>query len=203
MKQRVFNCLIVFICLSLAFSGCASQGGAADLMADLKPSQQPASPAQIDKAIKKESNAFAVDLFKKSAENEGNIMISPASVYLALAMTLNGADGETKTAMLDVLADPGLTVDLINNACRSWIDLLEKTDSKTKLVIANSIWFDHDFTPYKPFLQKNADYFAADIKKLNFNDRNTPKIINNWVKEATHNTIDKIVDSIDQMWSYT
>ncbi|HAF18077.1 MAG: serpin family protein [Thermacetogeniaceae bacterium] len=197
MKQRVFNCLIVFICLSLAFSGCASQGGAADLMADLKPSQQPASPAQIDKAIKKESNAFAVDLFKKSAENEGNIMISPASVYLALAMTLNGADGETKTAMLDVLADPGLTVDLINNACRSWIDLLEKTDSKTKLEIANSIWFDQDFTPYKPFLQKNADYFAADIKKLNFNDRNTPKIINNWVKEATHNTIDKIVDSID------
>ncbi len=166
-------------------------------MADLKPSQQPASPAQIDKAIKKESNAFAVDLFKKSAENEGNIMISPASVYLALAMTLNGADGETKTAMLDVLADPGLTVDLINNACRSWIDLLEKTDSKTKLEIANSIWFDQDFTPYKPFLQKNADYFAADIKKLNFNDRNTPKIINNWVKEATHNTIDKIVDSID------
>lgn len=197
MKQRVFNCLIVFICLSLAFSGCASQGGAADLMADLKPSQQPASPAQIDKAIKKEINAFAVDLFKKSAENEGNIMISPASVYLALAMTLNGADGETKTAMLDVLADPGLTVDLINNACRSWIDLLEKTDSKTKLEIANSIWFDQDFTPYKPFLQKNADYFAADIKKLNFNDRNTPKIINNWVKEATHNTIDKIVDSID------
>lgn len=124
-------------------------------------------------------------------------MISPASVYLALAMTLNGADGETKTAMLDVLADPGLTVDLINNACRSWIDLLEKTDSKTKLEIANSIWFDQDFTPYKPFLQKNADYFAADIKKLNFNDRNTPKIINNWVKEATHNTIDKIVDSID------
>ena len=197
MKQRVFNCLIVFICLSLAFSGCASQGGAADLMADLKPSQQPASPAQIDKAIKKESNAFAVDLFKKSAENEGNIMISPASVYLALAMTLNGADGETKTAMLDVLAAQGLTVDMINNACRNWIDLLEKTDSKTKLEIANSIWFDQDFTPYKPFLQKNADYFAADIKKLNFNDRNTPKIINNWVKEATHNTIDKIVDSID------
>jgi len=196
-KQRVFNCLIIFICLSLAFSGCASQSGAADLMADLKPSQQPASPAQIDKAIKKESNAFAVDLFKKSAENEGNIMISPASVYLALAMTLNGADGETKTAMLDVLADQGLTVDMINNACRSWIDLLEKTDSKTKLEIANSIWFDQDFTPYKPFLQKNADYFAADIKKLNFNDRNTPKIINNWVKEATHNTIDKIVDSID------
>jgi len=196
-KQRVFNCLIVFICLSLVFSGCSSQGSAADLMADLKPSQQPASPAQIDKAIKKEINAFAVDLFKKSAENEGNIMISPASVYLALAMTLNGADGETKTAMLDVLAAQGLTVDMINNACRNWIDLLEKTDSKTKLEIANSIWFDQDFTPYKPFLQKNADYFAADIKKLNFNDRNTPKIINNWVKEATHNTIDKIVDSID------
>ncbi|HHY41151.1 MAG TPA: serine proteinase inhibitor [Syntrophaceticus sp.] len=197
MKHKVFNCLIIFICLSLAFSGCASQGGAADLMADIKPSQHPNSPAQIDKTIKKEINAFSADLFKKSAEKEGNIMISPASVYLALAMALNGADGETKTAMLDVLADQGLTVDMINNACRSWIALLEKTDSKTKLKIANSIWFDQEFTPYKPFLQKNADYFAADVKRLNFKDRNTPNIINNWVKEATHNTIDKIVDSID------
>ncbi len=196
MKQKVFNCLIIFICLSLVFSGCSSQGSAADLMADIKPSQQPTSPAQIEKAIKKEINAFAADLFKESAKNEGNLMISPASVYMALAMPLNGADGETKTAMLDVLADQGLTVDMINQACRSWINLLEKTDSKTKLEIANSIWFDEGFTPYKPFLQSNADHFAADMKKLDFKDKNTPNIINNWVEKATHGTIDKIIDSI-------
>jgi len=196
-KHKAFTCLIIFICLSLAFSGCASQGRATDLMADIKPSQNSNSPDQIDKNIKKEINAFSADLFKKSAENEGNIMISPISVYLALAMTLNGAEGETKAAMLDVLADQGLTVDMINDACRSWIALLERTDSKTKLEIANSIWFDQDFTPYKPFLQKNADFFNADINKLDFNDPNAPKIINKWVKEATHNTIDKIVNSID------
>lgn len=197
LKQKVFTFLITIICLSLVFSGCVSQGSATDLMADIKPSQNWNSPAQIDKTIKKEINAFSADLFKQSAENEGNIMISPISVYLALAMALNGADGETKTAMLNVMADQGLTVDRVNNACRSWIGLLEKTGSKTKLKIANSIWFDQDFTPNKPFLQKNADFFNADINKLDFNDPNTPKIINKWVKEATHNTIDKIVDSID------
>ena len=197
MKHKAFTCLIIFICLSLAFSGCASQGGATDLMADIKPSQNSNSPDQIDKNIKKEINVFSADLFKKSAENEGNIMISPISVYLALAMALNGADGETKAAMLEVLADQDLTVDMINDACRSWIGLLERTDSKTKLEIANSIWFDQDFTPYKPFLQKNADFFNADINKLDFNDPNAPKIINKWVKEATHNTIDKIVNSIN------
>jgi len=148
-KHKAFTCLIIFICLSLAFSGCASQGRATDLMADIKPSQNSNSPDQIDKNIKKEINAFSADLFKQSAENEGNIVISPISVYLALAMALNGADGETKTAMLNVMADQGLTVDRVNNACRSWIGLLEKTGSKTKLKIANSIWFDQDFTPNK------------------------------------------------------
>jgi serine protease inhibitor len=195
-KQKVCSLLVIFICLSMAFSGCASTGSAANLMAGIKAAEQPTSPAQLDEVIKEEINRFSAELFKESAKNEGNVMISPASVYLALAMTLNGADGETKEAMLDLLADQGLTVDMVNKACHSWINLLEGADSETKLEIANSIWFDEDFTPYKPFLQSNADYFAADAHKLDFKDKNTPQIINKWVEKATHGTIDKIVDSI-------
>ena len=201
MKCRLSICLMAFICLSLAFSGCASRGGtceAADLMADIHAPEQPASTTPPDEAISKEINRFSAELLKASAANEGNVMISPASVYLALAMTLNGTDGETKAAMLKVLADEGLTADMINKASRDWMTLLTKTGSKTTLTIANSIWFDENFTPYKPFLQSNADFFAADARKLEFQDKDTPQIINNWVKDATNGTIDKIVESIDQ-----
>jgi serine protease inhibitor len=201
MKCRLSICLMAFICLSLVFSGCASTGGtceASDLMADIHAAKRPASPAPPDEAISKEINRFSAELLKASAANEGNVMISPASVYLALAMTLNGTDGETKAAMLKVLAGEGLTVDMINKASRDWIALLTKTGSKTTLAIANSIWFDDNFTPYKPFLQSNADFFAADARKLDFQDKDTPQIINSWVKDATRGTIDKIVESIDQ-----
>jgi serpin B len=205
MKGRLSALLIVSVCLPLALFGCSSIvsiGGtseAADLMAEIKGAERSASPAPPDKAAGKEINRFSAALFQESAANEGNVMISPASVYLALAMTLNGADGETKAAMLKTLADEKLTVDMLNEAGRDWMTLLTKTDGKTKLTIANSIWFDESFTPYKPFLQSNADFYAAEARKLDFRDQRTPQIINNWVKEATNGVIDKIIESINRI----
>jgi serine protease inhibitor len=46
-------------------------------------------------------NAFGLELFQKIREesDEENLMISPLSVSVALAMAYNGADGETKSEM--------------------------------------------------------------------------------------------------------
>jgi serine protease inhibitor len=200
MKVRFSIVLIALICLSLAFSGCKSPdgtGATGDLMVGVQAAQRPASPSLPDPAVTKAINRFSAALFKASADNKGNVMISPASVYLALAMTLNGADGETKAAMLKVLADQGLTVNMINQASRDWMSLLSKTGSKTTLKIANSIWFDQNFTPYQPFLQSNADFFGANAYKLDFKDQGTPAVINAWVKQATNGTIDQVVESIN------
>ncbi len=200
MKHRFSIFMMVLVCLSLAFTGCASTAGtgkAANLMANVHAAEQPVSPTLPNEAISKGINRFSAALFQESAANKGNVMISPASVYLALAMTLNGADGETKEAMLKVLADQGMTVEMLNKASRDWITLLNKTGEKTTLAVANSIWFDQDFTPYQPFLQSNADYFAADAHKLDFKDKGTPNIINAWVKDATRGTIEKIIESIN------
>ncbi|HCX78356.1 MAG TPA: serine protease, partial [Firmicutes bacterium] len=58
-------------------------------------------------------------------------------------------------------------------------------DKKSKLTVANSIWFREDknrLTVEKDFLQKNADYYNAAAYKSPF-DGQTLKDINNWVKE--------------------
>lgn len=200
MKVRLSIALIALVCLSLVLSGCKSPevtGMTGDLMVGVQAAQRPSAPALPDPAIRQAINRFSAALFKASADNKGNVMISPASVYLTLAMTQNGADGETKAAMLKVLADQGLTADLINQASRDWMIRLNPTGSKTTLQIANSIWFDQNFTPYQPFLQSNADYFSANAYKLDFKDQGTPAVINAWVKQATNGTIDQIVESID------
>ncbi|NLW12694.1 MAG: serine proteinase inhibitor [Clostridiaceae bacterium] len=66
-----------------------------------------------------------------------------------------------------------------------------------QLSLANSIWFDQEFIPDTSFLQTNADYYAAEARKLDFKDAETIEIINKWVSDATKEKITEIIDEID------
>lgn len=142
-------------------------------------------------------NRFSAGLLQRSAVNAGNVLVSPVSVFLALAMTLNGADGETRAAMLRTLADQGITADQVNEVSRSLMSLLSRSGDKTTLSIANSIWFEQRFQADKQFLQTNADFYKAGAYKLNFRDPGAKDVINAWVKRETHDLIEQIVEKID------
>ena len=51
----------------------------------------------------KATNEFGIDLYRKIAHGEKNVCLSPYSISCALAMTLDGADGETRREMARVL----------------------------------------------------------------------------------------------------
>lgn len=170
--------------------------GANNLMTDVQAVSWPADPEALPTGWTDATGRFSALLFQKSAENSGNIMISPASVYLALAMTLNGAESSTRDAMLKTLAAQGLTVADINRAARSWITGLNRASAGTTVSISNSIWFDQDFLPFRPFLQANADYFNAAAQKLDFKDPKSLDVINGWVSAATEGRIEQIIDQI-------
>lgn len=190
MKRFIFVLLAAGFCLWGSFSGNPA-------LAAVPAAGCSASPARPEQAVIKAINRFSAALLELSAENnEGNLMVSPASVHLALAMTANGAEGETKAAMLEVLAGRGLPIDRLNKASRDWAALLSRTGEKTTLAIANSIWFDKGYSPSRSFLQRNRDFFGADARSLDFRDKSAPGVINGWVKKATRSTIEKIIESI-------
>ena len=136
---------------------------------------------------------FAIRLFKATSENGKNTLVSPLSVMYALAMTANGAEGETLSEMERVL---GINREELNSLLYAYISTLPNGE-KYKLSIANSIWFKDDsrFSVKRDFLQKNADYYGADIYKSAFDNR-TLKDINNWVSKKTDGMIDKALDEI-------
>ena len=136
---------------------------------------------------------FGVRLFQESYEHHKNTLISPLSVMYALAMTANGANGETLAEMEAVL---GMSVEELNEYLYAYAKNLPQ-DKKYKLSMANSIWFKDDpsFTVNDDFLQTNADYYGAGIYKAPF-DNQTLKDINNWVKENTDEMIPEILDQI-------
>lgn len=147
-------------------------------------------------------NVFGLELFREvvgSEEDTKNIMVSPLSVSLALAMTYNGTDGTTREAMEETLHLSGLTVDEINNSYKNLIQAMISLDPKVTLDIANSIWYRDDFFVEPDFLDVNQTYYDAVVTPLDFIDPASLITINDWVAENTKDKITKILDDIDPL----
>lgn len=147
-----------------------------------------------------QNNQFAFDLFREVAKNPeaDNFMISPVSASLALSMVYNGAAGETATAFNEVLKYENATVDEVNLVNRSLIDHLTDTPKGSTFEIANSLWFEKTFPVNDNFLSVNKEYYKAQVENLDFSEPATVDIINDWVKDKTHNKIPTIIESIDR-----
>lgn len=196
-NKLVAAALILLSLLSIFnLTGCGIKISAQDLTEGYEP--ESVNKREPDKAFIDSQTDFSVNLFKITANNKGeNILISPLSVGLALAMTANGADNQTKSEMESLLCD-GFGIQSLNEYFSSYVNSLDSGE-KYKVSIANSIWFRDDenrLSVEKDFLQTNANYYSAQIYKTPF-DKKTVRDINNWVKLHTDKTIDKIVDEIN------
>ena len=188
--MKRFLALLLIFAMALSLTGC-SQVSANNLMKDVPakavdvlPDMDAGSAAAAD---------FGVRLFQTSMEEGKNTLISPLSVLYALAMTTNGADGNTLAQMEQVL---GMDCDNLSSFMLAYLGLLPESE-KYKMSLANSIWFkdDPNFIVEQSFLQTNADYYGADVYKASF-DEGTRNDINNWVKEHTDGMIPEIIDEI-------
>lgn len=139
---------------------------------------------------------FSLKLFKESVkqrEDNSSLLISPLSVALALAMTANGADGETRTELESLM---GMPIEELNEAFRSYTESLSaRKDSK--LHIANSIWFREGCVQlHDKFVKANEFYYEADILQHPF-DQSTVDEINGWVNKNTDGMIKKLLGQLD------
>jgi len=189
MKKWVASLLALVLVFSL--TACGEANNANDLMKDVPAKAVDVLP-DMDAGAAAAAD-FGVKLFQNSMEEGENTLISPLSVLYALAMTANGADGETLAQMEQVL---GMDTENLNGYMRAYLDLLPEAKDY-KLSLANSIWFkdDPNFAVEQSFLQTNADYYGAGAYKAAF-DEATKNDINNWVKEHTDGMIPEILDEI-------
>jgi serine protease inhibitor len=161
--------------------------------------QNKSAGGAIDARLVSANTSFGFKLYhevaNKSAGN--NVFISPASVALCLAMTYNGAVGETKEAMERALEIHGLTHAELNRAYAALRSELENPDPRVQLQIANSLWARKGITFNPAFIARNKEFYGAEVTALDFGDPGAPAIINAWVKDKTKDKIEKIVDRID------
>lgn len=152
------------------------------------------SSEDLDLLAQQAISSFAIDMFKESilTNSSENIMLSPISVVNALAMTSNGAVGDTLNEMETLL---GGNRQEIATYLKNYNSILRA--SNNHINIANSIWFKDSvkLEVKDEFLQLNKDYFDADVYKSQFND-DTLTDINSWVSENTDGMIDSIIQEI-------
>ena len=148
-----------------------------------------------DEEFAKAEMNLGVNILKKSFSPRGNgsknFLISPVSISTALAMTANGADGNTRDQMEQLLGS-GLTLDQINEYMAYYKNNLPD-EKKEKLYLANSIWFRDDptFKVQDGFLETNKKFYDSEIYQTPFNDT-TVDDINSWVNNNTKSMIPQL-----------
>ena len=148
-------------------------------------------------------NAFGVDLYAQVRTADGNLVVSPASIALALSMARAGARGATATEMDKVLHD------LASDANANWIasldsSLADRTGSfkdqtgqaqQVTLRIANANFAQRGFALESNYLTALAERFGAGVKLVDYATapETARKAINGWVADQTEQRIKELL----------
>ena len=194
MKKRITAILLTAVMSLSVFTGCAAKVNA-DNLTDNISRDAIAVYNNFTNGELEAVNEFTANLLGQSFTDNKNTIISPLSVLYALAMTANGADGETLKQMEEVL---GIDINTLNSFLYSTVNLLPSDEGYT-FDIANSVWIkddESDLVVNESFLKTVKNYYDAGIFKEAF-DGETLKNINNWVTQKTNGQIQDVLDKID------
>jgi len=204
--------LAVVLVGAAALPACGGSGGASPV--PIAQSSQPRDttpvvPAADASQLANDNRAFAVSLYqtlRASAGSDDNLVFSPTSISIALAMLYNGAANDTASAIATALHFT-LPIDRLNAAFDA-VDLALTTppagaDAGTfKLSLADSIWAQQDLALSPPFLDALATDYGAGVNLVDFEMApETARVaINGWVSNQTQGVIPMLLPmgSIDE-----
>jgi serpin B len=187
--------------LLLALAACGGSGGSSPV-AEVQSSQaritNPTVPVADATELSSDNQAFAVDLYQNLRGGSGaddNLVFSPTSISLALAMLYNGAETDTQTQIASALHFM-LPVDQLNAAFDA-LDLALTTPpagggaGMFQLSLANATWVQQGFSILPTYLDLLAESYGAGMNTVDFEKApdDARDAINAWVAGKTENQI--------------
>ena len=139
------------------------------------------------------NNDFACKLFRTiNEQKKGSSIVSPISVSYVLGMLNEGADGETRQQITDVLGLGG-SVQEINEYFKKMMDEAQSVDPSVTLKNANCIYFKLGMSINPKFKADMQNYYDAHVEAINFNSSSILNKINNWCKTHTDGMIPELL----------
>ena len=197
--KKIISSLLLASVLTGVIGGCTAQPQNTNVTVKGEPVQvniqELSNSASADFRAQYLNTSF--DLLKKQIGSNENVMISPASIMIALSMAEAGAKGDTKTQMAALWGgenDP-------NGQLSYAADIYKRLNSSTGVTMhaADSAWLNeqimkgHTNSEYIDFVKK---YYNSEVNSLAFDDNAVNKM-NKWVSDNTNNMIDRIIESLE------
>src|SRR3990172_9369908 len=201
--------LIALVSLTLLVAACGDTTAAAGpdfIASDLSRAVSEAPDADVEAVIATEQ-AFAADLYAALAAAEGNLVFSPLSIHLALAMALGGVEGETATQMESALRVAGIDPGALHAALNALDAALAARnrepvqvgdrEEKVEISVVNSLWGQRGFEFLAEYLDLLATNYGAGMRLVDFKTaaEEARLAINEWVADQTN---DRITDLIPE-----
>lgn len=149
-------------------------------------------------AVARTEQAFTLALLQHldASGAPGNVVLSPSSVAIALAMLQNGAAGRTLTEIAHALQSQNLST---RQQDAGWATLTAELAAAGKsagvtLQSANSLWLQRGLQMQNPFMAAMARYFDTGVWQVDFEKdlSGATDAINSWTSTHTHGKITKL-----------
>lgn len=205
-RRTVLGAALAGLLGSTLWAGCSPDSIPGDMVrADLN--RRPPDTVPAEDVVASLTRFSAEVSVQAQAGNQVNFLCSPLSLWLALAMTRNGAAGKTAAEMDAALRFGDLAQ--LNQALNTTSQVLVRRAGKQSdghrrgeisLSIANQLFGDKTFSAAKnawraPFLAALAQYYGTGMALADF--RGDPsgerRRINAWVADQTHDKINKLL----------
>lgn len=167
----------------------------------IAPAPAPVGPAAARFA--QDGSAFSADLWRRVRARDGNVAVSPSSIWVALGMTYGGARGRTademRTALHFGLPDPELHA-AFANLLGEW---RAADQPNAALKVANRLFGERQSRFVPAFLALTRDRYGAPLEPVDFiGAADASRVhINDWVAGRTNDRIRDLLPqgSIDEL----
>ena len=167
--KTIFGILII----SLFIASCSTQQLADDT----------GSTVEGVSAVVKANNDFSFDIYAELSKEEGNVFYSPYSIFSAMAMTYEGANGKTEDEIKSVFHYPEDSI-LRPNFASIYNDI-NKNAKDYQLKTGNALWVHQDYPFLEDYITRVENYYGGKATNLDFatETEKSRQIINNYIEE--------------------
>ncbi len=202
--RRVLHLLLVVVLLAASAVACGDDDDESvtaevaqldlDRLAPVASASPPVAAAVAD---------VAADLYRELATGDDDLVFSPHSIAVAMAMARAGARGETLAEMDAVLGftdvadvDEGMNaLDQLLTSRAGTVRRVDDTEAELELVIANAPYGQEGLAFEESYLTTLAEHYGAGMRLVDYvgDAEGARREINAWVADVTRDRIEDLI----------